>query len=190
MDEAGEIGATPEAKDAISVEVAQAWEKAFVESVTPHTRKVTMRTAMVLGSGRNSVFPVLRRLVRFALGGHMGSGQQFVSWIHEMDFCRAVEWLIARDDMGGVVNLVAPNPVPNRELMETLRDICGVPFGLPAPEWLLEIGAFLLRTETELMIKSRRVVPGRLLAAGFEFRFPQLRDAVRDLTSGKELDPA
>ena len=111
----------------------------------------------------------------------MASGQQFVSWIHELDFCRAVEWLIAEKDFCGPVNVASPNPIPNDELMRTLREVCGVPFGLPAPRWMLEAGAFFLRTETELIIKSRRVVPGRLTASGFEFRFSRLREALTDL---------
>jgi uncharacterized protein (TIGR01777 family) len=181
MDEAsGEIGATPEAKDQFSVEVATAWEHTLNEAQVPGTRKATLRTAMVL-SNSGSVFPVLRRLVRFGLGGNMGSGEQYVSWIHELDFCRAVEWIMARDDLAGPVNVAAPKPLPNREMMQTLRRIMGVPLGLPAAPWMLEIGAFLLRTETELIIKSRRVVPGQLLASGFQFQFPEFRRAVEDL---------
>jgi len=181
MDEAGEIGATTEAKDAFSIEVATAWERAFDEARTPHTRKVALRTAMVFGRGENSVFPRLCRLVRCGLGGWMSSGKQYVSWIHETDFCRAIDWLLEHEDFSGPVNLAAPNPVPNREMMATLRDLCGVPFGLPAAAWMLEVGAFLLRTETELIIKSRPVAPGRLRAGGFQFRFTQMRDAMADL---------
>ena len=181
MDEAGEIGATPEAKDAFSIEVARAWERSFNEASTPRTRKVTLRSAMVLGEGRNSVFPTLRRLARLGLGGAMAGGRQYVSWIHENDFCRAIDWLLARDDFSGVVNLAAPNPVPNREMMRLIRRVCGLPFGLPAAPWMLELGAFVLRTETELIIKSRRVVPGRLLATGFQFQYPKLEDAVREI---------
>jgi uncharacterized protein (TIGR01777 family) len=182
MDEAtGEIGATPEVKDAFSVEVARAWEQALADADTPATRKVALRTAMVLGAGANSVLPVLRRLSRLGLGGAMAGGRQFVSWIHEEDFCRAVHWLIERDEISGPVNVAAPNPVTNRELMETVRRVCRAPFGLPASRWMLEIGALFLRTETELIIKSRRAVPGRLLAAGFDFRFPNLEPAVRDI---------
>jgi hypothetical protein len=185
-DETGEIGASPEARDAFSVEVATAWERVFHEAPTPGTRKVALRTAMVLGSGNapNNVVRVLRRLVRIGLGGRMGRGDQFVSWIHEADYCRAVEWLIERPDFSGPVNLCAPNPVTNRELMRTFRDVCGAPLGvgLPATRWMLEIGAFLLRTETELILKSRRAVPGRLTGAGFTFRFPHLRAAVADLS--------
>ena len=181
MNEAGEIAATPQAKDAFSVEVACAWEKALGDADTPATRKVALRTAMVLGVEANSVFPVLRRLARLGLGGKMASGRQFVSWIHQEDFGRAVEWLLECDDISGPVNLAAPNPVTNRELMETVRRVCGAPVGLPANRWMLELGAFFLRTETELIIKSRRVVPGRLLAGGFAFRFPDLESAVRDI---------
>ena len=111
----------------------------------------------------------------------MGSGRQFVSWIHEEDFCRAIHWLIMRDDLSGPVNLAAPGPVTNREMMRAFRRVCRVPVGLPAPRWMLEVGAFFLRTETELIIKSRRVVPGRLMASGFQFRFSNLEDAVRNL---------
>ncbi|HEU5122804.1 MAG TPA: TIGR01777 family oxidoreductase [Verrucomicrobiae bacterium] len=183
MDEAGEIGATPAAKDAFSIELAVAWEKMFNETRTRGTRKILLRTAMVLGPGKNSVFPALRRLARLGLGGKMASGRQFVSWIHEEDFRRAIQWLIEREDFSGAVNVAAPNPIPNREVMRIFRRVCGLPFGLPAPLWLLEIGAFFLRTETELIIKSRRVVPRRLEAAGFMFRFREMEDAVREIES-------
>jgi uncharacterized protein (TIGR01777 family) len=185
-DETGQTEATAEAKDRFSVDVAWAWEQALKEASTARTRKVAMRMAMVIGLGKNSVFPVLRRLTKLALGGRMGSGRQFVSWIHENDFCLAVEWLISHDDLQGPVNLVAPNPLPNAEMMRTLRQVCGVPFGLPAADWMLEIGAFVLRTETELLIKSRRVIPGRLLKSGFAFEFPTIREAFEDLT--KRID--
>ncbi len=177
----GKVGATREAKDEFSIQVALAWERTLDGACTPDTRKVALRSAMVLGSGENSVFPMLRRLVRLGLGGRMGNGRQFVSWIHERDFCRAIEWLLTQEDFRGPVNLAAPNPVPNSELMRTLRKVCRVPLGLPATKWMLEAGAFFLKTETELIIKSRRVVPGRLLEAGFEFEFPELRGALEDL---------
>ena len=181
MDEAGEIEATPEAKDAFSVEVARAWEQALNEAHTPVTRKVALRTAMVFGPGEGGVFRVLRRLARFGLGGKMAGGQQFVSWIHEADFCRAIEWLIHREDFSGPVNVAAPSPVTNAEMMRIFRRVSDAPFGMPAARWMLEAGAFVLRTETELIIKSRRVVPERLLAAGFEFCFPKMVDAVREI---------
>ena len=180
MDEAGETGATPEANDEFSIEVIRQWERALDEAHTPNTRKVALRITLVFGRD-GGVFPVLHRLTRFGLGGKMGSGKQFVSWIHVEDFCRAVTWLIARDDLSGAVNLAAPNPLPNRELARRLREASGVPFGLPASEWMLEVGAFFIRTETELMLKSRYVVPGKLLASGFQFQFPELRGALADL---------
>ncbi|MEO5803847.1 MAG: TIGR01777 family oxidoreductase [Verrucomicrobiota bacterium] len=178
-----EMDSATDAKDAFSVEVAQAWERALNEAVTPRTRKVALRTSMVLGLGHNSVFPVLRRLTRFGLGGKQGSGKQFVSWIHEEDFCRAVEWIISHEELVGPMNVCAPNPLPNVEMMKLFREICRAPFGLPATEWMLEIGAFFLRTETELIFKSRRVIPGRLIESGFQFRFPFFRDALKDLVS-------
>ena len=180
-DEKGQTEASAEAQDRFSVEVAWAWEQALAEAETPRTRKVALRTSMVLGLGRNSVFPMLCRLTRFGLGGRMGSGRQFVSWIHQRDYCRAVEWLIAHQEIVGPVNLTSPHPVENREMMRTLRQVCGVPFGLPAAGWMLEVGAFLLRTETELVIKSRRVIPGRLLESGFTFQFPTIREAFENL---------
>jgi uncharacterized protein (TIGR01777 family) len=182
MDEAGETGATPEAKDEFSIEVIGEWERALEEARTPATRKVAMRITLVFGKD-GGVFPVLRRLARLGLGGKMGNGRQFVSWIHIGDFLRAVEWLIAKDELRGPVNLAAPNPLPNREMMKFIRDACGVPFGLPATEWMLEVGAFIIRTETELIIKSRRVVPRRLLASGFKFQFTDLRQALKDIYS-------
>lgn len=181
-DESGPMEAVAEAKDAFSVEVGKAWERALDEARTPRTRKVALRMGMVLGRGRNSVFPVLRRLARLGLGGAMGRGDQYVSWMHSTDYCRAVEWLIGHDGLGGPVNLVAPNPIPNREMMRILRKVCGAPFGLPATEWMLEIGAFFLRTETELLLKSRRVVPRRLLESGFHFQFPLMAEAFQDLS--------
>jgi uncharacterized protein len=181
MDETGETGATPEAKDEFSIEVIRLWERVFDEAQTPNTRKVALRTAMVLGHARNSVYPVMRRLVKFGLGGRMGSGRQFVSWIHQEDFCRAIEWLIAHQEISGAVNVCAPNPLPNAEMMKRFRKLCGVAFGLPATEWMLEVGAFVLRTETELIIKSRRVVPGRLLASGFKFQYPDFPGALQSL---------
>src|SRR2546425_6451108 len=182
MDEAtGVIGATPEAKDAFSIEVARAWEQTLNEAHTPATRKVALRTAMVLAPSEGGVFRVLRRLTRYGLGGPVAGGNQFMSWIHEDDFCRAVEWLIDRDGFTGPVNVASPNPIPHREMMRILRRECHVPFGLPATRWMLEVAAFVHRTEAELILKSRRVVPGRLLAGGIQFPFPRMEDAVREI---------
>jgi uncharacterized protein len=182
MDEAtGEIGATPEAKDAFSIQVAKAWEETFFEAPTPATRKVALRTAMVFGEDHGGVYRTLRSLTRWGLGGSIAGGRQFISWIHEADFCRAVEWLIDRADFSGPVNVASPNPVTQREMMRIIRRARGAPFGLPATRSMLEMAAFVHRTEAELIIKSRRVVPGRLLAAGFEFRFPRMEEAVGEI---------
>jgi len=181
MDEDGVQGATHEAKDEFSIEIINQWERAVNEVPTPKTRKVLLRTTMVLGLSRNSVVPVLRRLTKLGLGGRMGSGRQYVSWMHQDDFRRAVEWLLDHEQITGPVNMAAPNPLPNAEMMRIFREQCGMPIGLPATEWMLEIGAFFIRTETELIIKSRRVVPGRLLASGFQFRFPNFREALAEL---------
>jgi len=182
MDEAtNEIVATPEAKDAFSIEVARAWEEAFFDASTPATRMVALRTAMVFAASKGGVYRVLRGLTRWGLGGAIAGGRQYISWIHEADFCRAVEWLIDRDDFSGPVNLASPNPIPQREMMRIIRRELGVPFGLPATRRMLEVAAFVHRTEAELIIKSRRVVPGRLLAAGFQFGFPRMEEAVREI---------
>jgi len=181
MDESAEMAADKDAKDEFSVEVAQAWEAALNQARTPGTRKIAMRMSMVFAPTEGTVFRVLRRLARFGLGGRMASGRQFVSWIHEEDFCRAVEWLLTHEKLEGPFNLASPNPVTNRDMMTTLRRVVGAPFGLPAERWMLEVGAFFLRTETELMIKSRRVVPNRLLASGFSFKFPDLKAAMAEI---------
>ncbi|MFZ0585102.1 MAG: DUF1731 domain-containing protein, partial [Candidatus Sulfotelmatobacter sp.] len=164
-----------------SIEVATSWEEAFFSAPTPHTRKVALRSAMTMSPDPGGIFAELLRLVRFGLGGTAGSGEQFVSWIHEADFIRSIEFLMAHEEIDGPVNLAAPNPLPNREFMRTLRQAWGVPLGLPAPSLLLELGAVFLRTETELILKSRRVVPGRLLREGFEFQFPEWPGAAREL---------
>lgn len=179
----GTIEATAEAKDAFSIEVARAWEQEFADATLPATRKIVMRTALVLGNEPGGVFPILRRLTRCFLGGPMAGGRPYVSWIHAEDFCRAVDWLMTEPGADGVYNLCSPNPVPNSELMAALQNALGVPFGLPATRWMLAIGAFVLRTETELLIKSRRVAPARLLAEGFAFRHPDLEEAIADLAA-------
>jgi NAD dependent epimerase/dehydratase family enzyme len=144
---------------------------------------VALRSALTLSPDRGGIFDVLLGLVRHGLGGAHGAGGQFVSWIHEVDFVRAVDFLIAREDLEGVVNLASPHPLPNREFLRELRSAWGAWIGLAAPRWLIEIGTFLMRTESELVLKSRRVVPGRLLAAGFQFQFPEWPAAARDLVA-------
>lgn len=184
-DEAGGMQARPAADKRpewrFSVEVASAWERALEEAPPAPTRRVAMRTAMVMSADRGGVFSVLLGLVRRGLGGSMGGGRQFVSLIHADDFVRAVFWLLDREEIAGAVNLAAPNPLPNADFMRELRRAWGAPVGLPAARWMLALGAVFLRTETELILKSRRVVPGRLLASGFDFHFPAWPEAARDL---------
>jgi len=164
-----------------SIEVARAWERAFEESVAEGTRKVALRSAMTLSPDPGGVFDTLVGLARCGFGGSAGQGRQFISWIHYEDFIAAVGWLIDRDDVHGIVNIASPNPLPNAEFMRVLRQACGIPFGLPASRWMLEVGAVLMRTETELILKSRRVVPARLLEHGFTFRYESWNSAARDL---------
>jgi uncharacterized protein len=178
-------GSEPDAPDTwnFSIDVATSWERALSESPTPNTRRVAMRSAIVMHPDHGSPFDILLRLVRFGLGGHAGHGRQYLSWIHDQDFCRAVLWLIEHDEFEGPVNLTAPNPLSNSEFMRVLRSAWGIPCGLPAPEWMLELGAFMMNSETELILKSRRVIPARLLQSGFSFMFPTWPDAARDLCS-------
>ena len=164
-----------------SIQVAKDWEAEFFRIPTPRTRKVAMRSAITFSPTRGNAFETFLNLVRFSFGGKQGNGRQFVSWIHEDDFARAVQFLIDHDEFEGPVNIAAPNPLPNREFMEALRDAWDMPNGLPIPAFAVEIGAFFLRTESELVLKSRRVVPGRLLDAGFEFDFPTWPEAAHDL---------
>lgn len=185
-DETGELGGNePGAPDTwnFSIEVAKAWEEAFFETATPRTRKVAIRSAMTFSPDRGGVFDVFLRLVRLGLGGTQGPGNQFVSWIHEADFARAIDWLIGREEFTGTVNVAAPNPIPNRDFMRLLREAWGYRVGLPAPRWMLEIGTFLMRTESELVLKSRRVVASRLRDSGFTFLFPEWAEAARDLVN-------
>jgi NAD dependent epimerase/dehydratase family enzyme len=135
---------------------------------------------MTMSPDRGGIFATLLGLVRLGLGGKAGNGLQFVSWIHEHDFVRAVRFLI-ENDVAGIVNVCSPNPLPNAEFTRELRRAWGITIGLPASKWMLEVGAYFMRTETELILKSRRVVPARLLQHGFEFRFPYWLDAVNEL---------
>ncbi len=165
-----------------SVEIGLNWEAAQAGAVTPHTRKVALRTSLVMGPAKGAVFSVLARLAKAGVG-RQGDGRQYVSWIHEDDFVSAIKFLIARDDFAGAVNLASPHPLPNRDFMAALHRAVGMPLSIPVPEWALEIGAFVRRTETELILKSRRVIPGRLLAAGFTFRHPHWPEAAVDLVN-------
>ncbi len=164
-----------------STRVAQEWEKAVNEAATPRTRKVILRTSIVMAPGAGGAFDVMLKLVRFGLGGKNGDGRQYVSWMHDEDFLRAIFWLIEHEELAGPVNLASPNPVPNAEFMRGLREAWGAKVGLPAAKWMIEIGTRLMQTESELVLKSRRVVPGKLLAAGFVFKFTTWPEAARDL---------
>ncbi len=164
-----------------SIDVAKAWEQAAKEAIVPHTRKVLLRSAMTMSPDHGGVFDVLLGLVRWGLGGASGDGRQYVSWIHDQDFIRAIYWLIDHAELEGPINLASPNPVPNAEFMLSLRAAWGIGFRLPAARWILEVGAFFMRTETELVLKSRRVIPGRLPKSGFVFQFPKWADAASDL---------
>jgi hypothetical protein len=177
-----------------SIRIAKDWEEAFFATPTPATRKVALRSAIIFSPDAGGPFALLSRLVRLGLGGANGSGHQFVSWIHDADFVRAVDLLLTGDSSiigdsttgdswTGVVNLAAPHPLPNRDFMQALRKAWAVPVGLPAAGWMIGAAGLLLRTESELVLKSRRVVPGRLLHAGFQFQFPEWPAAARDLVA-------
>jgi uncharacterized protein len=166
---------------AFSVDIAQAWERELDEAQLPLTRKVALRAAMVMTPDKGGVFDVLSRMTRLGLGGPVAGGGQYISWIHEEDFTAAVRFIIDHDVLAGPVNLAAPGPVRQRDFMRELRAAWGVPVGLPATRWMAELGAFAIRTDTELLLKSRRVVPARLAAAGFEFRHATWPEAARDL---------
>jgi uncharacterized protein (TIGR01777 family) len=185
MDEAtGEIGGnetkTPKSWKFI-VEVATSWEKAFFEAPTPNTRRIALRSSMVLSPDKGGVFDTLSKLVRRGLGGTAGPGNQYFAWIDDQDFIRAIEFLIDHKNLEGPINVCAPNPIPNKEFMRALRQAWGAPIGLPATTWMLAVGAVAMRTETELVLKSRRVIPGRLLKEGFEFNHPDWPAAAKDL---------
>jgi uncharacterized protein (TIGR01777 family) len=175
---------------AYSVKIARNWEDAQRRASTPATRRVALRSAMVMSPDPGGVFDVLLGLARRGLGGPVAGGAQYVSWIHDRDFVRAVEFLAGREDLAGPVNLAAPGPLPQREFMRELRAARGIPVGLPATKWMAELGALALRSDTELLLKSRRVIPGRLLEAGFGFEFPGWPAAARDLVCRVRQDRA
>ncbi len=164
-----------------SIDVATSWEREFFAAATPRTRKIALRSAMTMSPDAGGIFDTLLRLVRIGLGGKAASGEQFISWVHETDFVRAIDFLVEHQTLDGCINICSPCPLPNQEFMRDLREAWGTRIGLPATRWMLEIGAFVLRTETELILKSRRVVPRRLLEAGFKFNFAEWPNAVADL---------
>ncbi|MDP5172440.1 MAG: TIGR01777 family oxidoreductase [Bacteroidia bacterium] len=164
----------------MSVNVARAWEDSFFEAMVPGVRKVALRTAIVF-SEKDGALPRLMNLVKAGMGGAQGTGKQMMSWIHMEDVVKAVAFLMAHKELEGAFNLAAPDPQPNAEMMSVLRQAMGVPLALPVPAWLLEVGAAMIGTETELLLKSRWVLPQRLLEAGFEFEFPTLPQALKNL---------
>jgi uncharacterized protein (TIGR01777 family) len=164
-----------------SIDVATAWEAAARASANARTRLVLLRSSIILGPERDGIFDVLLRLARFGLGGASADGRQYISWVHDQDFVAALQWLIDHDELSGAVNIAAPNPLPQAEFMRHLRAAWGMPIGLPATRWMLALGARVLGTETELILKSRRVVPTRLLESGFQFQYHAWPEAARDL---------
>jgi len=162
-----------------SVDVCKAWESTFFKVNTPHTRKVALRMGIVFGKN-DGVFPRLLNLVKMGFGGQQGNGQQYVSWIHESDVAQITEWLLIHPEMNGIINAVAPHPVKNAEQMRLIRNIYGKSIGLPAPEWLLAIGALIIGTEPELILKSRWVLPTRLMEAGYQFKVTEIAAAIKE----------
>jgi len=172
---------TGEFHNDFSVQVCKLWEKTFCEQRTPFTRKVALRMAITLADG-GVIIPFLN-LCKFSLGGKQGSGKQMFSWVHAADTCRAIEFLWKHKDLEGMFNVSSPNPLNNENFMRTLRKITSHKNDLPAPEWMLKIGAFLIGTETELILKSRWVLPTKLMESGFEFKYSNIDDALTEIIS-------
>jgi uncharacterized protein len=166
--------------DDFSMNICKSWEKEFFKFNNENVRKAALRTSIVLGNN-GGAFPKLRMITKLGLGGKQGRGEQRVSWIHIDDFCKAVQWIIDREDISGPVNITAPNPVSNEDLMKKMRRYLKIPFGLNAPVWQLEIASLFLNTETELLLKSRNVYPEKLIRKGFQFSYPDLDNALTDL---------
>lgn len=172
---------TGEFHDDFSVNVCKAWEESLFEQLTPHTRKVALRMAITLGTG--GVLIPYFNLLKFGLGGKQGNGKQMFSWVHIEDTCRMIKWIVDHENIQGVYNCCSPDPVPNKEFMSTLRKTTGHTVGLPAFTWMLAVGAPLIGTETELVLKSRWVVPTKIKETGFVFKYPLLKDAFKDIIS-------
>ncbi len=164
-----------------SAGVGLAWEKALNDADTPNTRRIALRTSMVMSPDPHGVFDVLLGLVRRGLGGTQASGTQYISWMHDADYTRAIRFLLETETVAGPVNMTAPSPLPNADFLRILRHSNGTRIGLPAARWMLELGALFLRTDTELILKSRRVTPGVLLGAGFDFLYPDWPTAAKNL---------
>ncbi|HSG30460.1 MAG TPA: TIGR01777 family oxidoreductase [Thermodesulfobacteriota bacterium] len=164
-----------------SIDVATAWEKILDEADTPNTRKVKLRSAIILSPDRGGIFDTILQLVRFGLGGKVASGRQMMSWVHYKDFINAIYWIIENEDISDMINICSPNPLPNSEFMKELRKAWGIRIGLPASKLMIEIGTFFLRTESELVLKSRYVVPKILQDRGFEFQYQKWNEAAENL---------
>ena len=176
MDEySGEIG------NDFSMNIAKSWEKAFYNVETDKTLKTAVRTSIVLGKSGGAFIP-LKRLTQFGFGGKVGNGNQFVSWIHEFDFARAIAFIIDKK-LTGNINVVSPNPKRNIDFMRELRKAVRIPFGIPISESMLKIGAKVIQTEPELVLKSRNVIPKRLTENGFTFEYHDLEKAFKNLLS-------
>jgi len=166
--------------DDFSMNICKSWEAEFFRAENSEIRKVALRTSIVMGNS-GGAFPKLKAVTKLFLGGRQGSGRQKVSWIHIGDFCRALEWIIDHAEISGVINVTAPQPLTNAEMMNKLRKRMKMPFGLNAAVWQLKIASFFLRTETELLLKSRNVYPEKLLHSGFSFAYPDMEAALKDL---------
>lgn len=164
-----------------SIDVATAWEKILDEADTPNTRKVKLRSAIILSPDRGGIFDTILQLVRFGLGGKVASGRQMMSWVHYKDFINAIYWIIENEDISDMINICSPNPLPNSEFMKELRKAWGIRIGLPASKLMIEIGTFFLRTKSELVLKSRYVVPKILQDRGFEFQYQKWNEAAENL---------
>lgn len=166
-----------------SVDVVGAWEQSLFSPALPSTRRVALRLAMAFGPGRGGVYEAFASLVKMGFGGPMAGGRQYVSWVHVRDFARACLFLIEHEELEGAINISSPNPRTNAQFLSDLRRSLKFPLALPTAKWQLEVGALARQTEIELLLKSRRVVPKRLLDAGFTFDFPRWIDAARDIAS-------
>lgn len=178
-------GNEPNAPDTwrFSIDVAKSWEHAAIDANTPNpnTRLVLLRSAMVMAPSPGGAFNMLRALARLGLGGPVAGGKQYMSWVHTVDFYRALHWIITHPDLHGPVNIASPNPLPQSDFMRALRLACHMPLGFPAAKWMVELATFFLRSESELILKSRRVIPAKLTASGFQFNFPHWPDAAKHL---------
>ncbi len=167
-----------------SVDVCEKWERLFFSFDLPAVRQVAVRTGIVFGRAGSALQP-LARLAATGFGGSQGSGSQMMSWLHYTDFCRAIEHIIQHNELEGPINLTSPYPVTNHEVMHQLRRLVGWPFGLSMPAWMVRLGAVLIQTEAELILKSRWVIPERLLQSGFRFQYDHVGDAMGHLLRGK-----